>query len=102
MTRSGPILSPGPTLPRVGSRSAALDVLVGCAVSPGVDRGFAVCRRDHVDIGVIAGVVENAAPDLEDLGVALRAILEAMAVRIPGAEPGRVAGAQGFLSVVGH
>src|ERR1700680_4894381 len=102
MARSCPQLSPEPTLARVGSRSAAPDVLVGCAVSVGVDRGFATCRRNHVDIRIKARIAGNAGPDLEDLRVAVRAVLEAMAVGVSGGKPGCVARAQCFLTMVGH
>src|SRR3984893_1981714 len=108
MTRSGPIclrdplyhsghIRPNP----IGSRSAAPDVLVGRAVAVGVDGGLAARRRDHVDIRVIGLIVGNAGPDLEYLHVALRAVLEAMAVRILGGEPCRVARAQYFFTIVG-
>src|SRR5207244_1847067 len=84
------------------SRAATPDVLVGCAVSVGIDRGFAACRRDHVDIRVKARIAGNAGSDLEDLRVAVRAVLETMAVAVAGSKPRCVARAQCFLTLVGH
>src|ERR1700730_1967072 len=108
MTRSGPICVRDPLYHsghirpnRIGYSSAAPDVLVGRAVAAGVDGGLAAGRRDHVYVRVIGRIVGNAGPDLEYLHVAVRAVLEAMAVRILGGEPCRVARAQYFFTIVG-
>ena len=64
--------------------------------------GLAACRRHHVDIRVKAGIAGNAGPDLEDLRLAVRAVLETMAVAVAGSKPRCVARAQCFLTLVGH
>ncbi len=55
----------------------------------------------HVDVGVVGGLAGDPAPDLQCDGIALRAVLQAMAVRIAGLEPGALAGAQQFGAIIG-
>jgi len=67
----------------------------------GIDGGLAASRCDHVDIRVMGRVAGYAGADFEHLGVTLRAVLQAMPVRISGRKPGRIARAQNLLAAIG-
>jgi len=104
MTLSDPNGSPGPPF-IIGRRDPIKARDGGCP-----DRAFRPggCRRlvsprggDHVDIRIIGGVAGNAGSDLEDLCVAIRAVLEAMTVRVPGREPGGISRAKHLFTSVG-
>jgi hypothetical protein len=61
-------------------------------------RRLAASGRLHVDVGVPGAVFRQPRADLEQGDVGIRAVLQAMAVRVAGLEPGRVAGAQDLVS----
>ena len=81
--------------PLIGA--AAPDVLVGCSISMSVDSGLASCRRNHVDVRVIGGIVVDSGPDLQNPGVTVGAVLQAMTVGVASREPGGVAWAKHFF-----
>src|SRR5690349_6308219 len=86
---------------RKASRPAAPDLRIGGAVATGIDGGLAAGWCNHVDIRVVGRVACDPGADFEDLGVTLRAVLQAMPVGVSGREPGGVAGAQHLLAAVG-
>src|SRR6516162_5184538 len=86
----------------IGSRPAAPDILVWGSVPMGVGGGFASGRCDHVDIRVISHVASHTSSDLQYLRLAVRAVLEAMAVRIVRREPCRIPGAEDLLTIIGY
>jgi hypothetical protein len=56
-------------------RTAAHNAFVGGTIAARIDGGLAPGRRDHVDIRVVAYVASDPRPDLEHLGVTVRAVL---------------------------
>src|ERR1044071_6177324 len=80
--------------PLLSLRAAAADVFVGPAVAMRVGGGLAAGRRHHVDIRIITARAEGATADFQHLRVAVRAVLQAVAVAVIGRKAGGVAGPQ--------
>src|SRR5262245_56673769 len=82
-------------------RSTSLDhALVGRAVFLRVARARFIPHHHHVDVGIVRSFRRRAGADLDDYGVAVAAVHQAMAVRQAGLPGRRLAGPQHGLAAV--
>ena len=68
----------------------------------GIVRRFAARRCNHIDVRIISGIVSQPRSDLENAGVGVGAILQAVPVGISGLEARRVTRPQNLFATVGN
>jgi len=72
------------------------------AVPSGEARGLSSGWRDHIDIRISNGILRISRANFDYQYVALRTVLQMVAIRVTGFEFRSISGAQDFLTIIGH